>query len=94
MSDLVKRLRAVDHMNVEECFLDSHLYAKAADAIEQLQRQLAEAVANEREACAKVADGFRDKWGHAGGFGGHSAGARIIAAIPMYRVQADVTSWA
>jgi hypothetical protein len=40
--DLVKRLRAIDHMNVEECFLDSYLYAKAADRIEELERQLAD----------------------------------------------------
>jgi hypothetical protein len=33
-----------------------------------------------RERCAKVADNYRDQWSSAGGFGGHSAASRIIAA--------------
>lgn len=36
VGELVKRLRSIDHMNVEECFLDSHLFAKAADILERL----------------------------------------------------------
>lgn len=40
MGDIVERLRAVDHMNVEECFLDSHMFAKAADEIERLREAL------------------------------------------------------
>lgn len=42
MDDLVKRLRAVDHMSVEDCFLQSPLYGHAADAIEALQARVAE----------------------------------------------------
>ena len=38
--DIVERLRSIDHMNVEECFLDSYLYAKAADEIERLREAL------------------------------------------------------
>lgn len=36
MGDIVKRLRAVDHMSVEDCFLQSPLFAQAADIIERL----------------------------------------------------------
>ena len=37
MSDeLVKRLRAVDHLNLEDCFCQSSLYDQAADHIEAL----------------------------------------------------------
>jgi hypothetical protein len=38
MSDeeLVKRLRAVDHLDIEDCFMQSPLYAYAADRIELL----------------------------------------------------------
>ena len=40
MSDeLVKRLRAVDHMSLEDCFCQSSLYDQAADRIETLQAQ-------------------------------------------------------
>ena len=42
--DLVKRLRAVDHLSVEDCFLQSPLYAYAADCIEALEAKLAKAV--------------------------------------------------
>ena len=34
--ELVKRLRAVDHMSLEDCFCQSSLYDQAADRIEQL----------------------------------------------------------
>ena len=37
--DLVKRLRDVDHLCVEDCFLQSPLYAYAADRIEALERE-------------------------------------------------------
>ncbi len=33
-ADLVKRLRAVDGMCVEDCFMQSPLFAEAADALE------------------------------------------------------------
>lgn len=33
-NNLVARLRAVDHMSVEDCFLQSYLFAYAADALE------------------------------------------------------------
>lgn len=41
MSDLVERLRAVDHMSVEDCFLQSPLFAYAADEIERLRARVA-----------------------------------------------------
>jgi hypothetical protein len=51
MSDeLVKRLRAVDHMNIEDCFLQSPLFEKAADRIEADARQIAELREMVREA--------------------------------------------
>jgi len=34
--DLVKRLRAIDHLSVEDCFCQSALYDQAADRIEAL----------------------------------------------------------
>jgi hypothetical protein len=36
--ELVKRLRAVDHLDIEDCFMQSPLYAYAADRIETLER--------------------------------------------------------
>jgi hypothetical protein len=38
--DLANRLRAVDHMSLEDCFCQSSLYDQAADRIEQLEREL------------------------------------------------------
>ena len=38
--ELIERLRAVDHMSVEECFLDSFLFAKAADRLEALSAEV------------------------------------------------------
>ncbi len=35
--DIVDRLRAVDHMSVEDCFLQSHLFSVAADEIGRLR---------------------------------------------------------
>lgn len=40
--DIVERLRSIDHMNIEQCFLASHLYTKAADEIERLREALEE----------------------------------------------------
>jgi DNA repair exonuclease SbcCD ATPase subunit len=40
--DLVKRLRAVDHLDIEDCFMQSPLYAYAADRIEALTTELSE----------------------------------------------------
>jgi hypothetical protein len=36
-TDIVARLRAVDHMSVEDCFLQSHLLSAAADEIGRLR---------------------------------------------------------
>ena len=49
MTDIVMRLRAVDHMSVEDCFLQSHLLATAADEIERLQAGLMKAMQYENE---------------------------------------------
>jgi len=38
--ELVNRLRGVDHMCVEDCFMQSPLFAHAADRIETLEAQL------------------------------------------------------
>lgn len=38
--ELIERLRAVDHMSVEECFLDSFLFAKSADRLEALSAEV------------------------------------------------------
>lgn len=40
---------------------------------------VAQALRDERERCAKIADAKRDHWSSAAGFGGYSAAARIIA---------------
>lgn len=34
--ELIEALRSIDHMNVDDCFLQSHFYSKAAARIEQL----------------------------------------------------------
>jgi hypothetical protein len=39
-ADLVKRLRAVDGMCVEDCFMQSPLFAEAADEIERLRAEI------------------------------------------------------
>lgn len=40
--DLVARLRAVDHMSVEDCFLQSSLFAHAADRLEAAEDRVRE----------------------------------------------------
>jgi len=37
MTDIVKRLRAIDHLSIEDCFLQSPLFGNAADEIERLR---------------------------------------------------------
>ena len=49
MTDIVERLRAVDHMSVEDCFLQSSLFATAADKIERLQAGLMRAMQYENK---------------------------------------------
>jgi hypothetical protein len=39
MADLVDQLRKVDHGSVEDCFLQSPLFAKAANEIERLRAE-------------------------------------------------------
>jgi mRNA-degrading endonuclease toxin of MazEF toxin-antitoxin module len=40
MTDIVKRLRAIDHLSIEDCFLQSPLFGDAADEIERLRAAL------------------------------------------------------
>jgi hypothetical protein len=40
MTDIVECLRAVDHASVEDCFLQSPLFHRAADEIERLRAAL------------------------------------------------------
>jgi hypothetical protein len=56
-SDIVSRLRAVDHTSIEDCFLQSPLFSQAADRIEALQADLAKA----REALEKAAELAQEK---------------------------------
>lgn len=42
MTDIVERLRAIDHMSVEDCFLQSPLFLHAANEIERLIAENAE----------------------------------------------------
>lgn len=60
MSDIVKVLEAIDHGSVEDCFLQSPMFAKADDEITRLRAALASAevrVWNDAiEAAAKVAE--------------------------------------
>jgi hypothetical protein len=37
--ELVERLRAVDHMSLEDCFCQSSLYDQAADRIEKAESE-------------------------------------------------------
>lgn len=60
MSDLTERLRAIDHMSVEDCFLQSPLFAHAADEIDRLNAQLAD-VAKDRDYWKVEAEGERAK---------------------------------
>jgi len=69
MVDLVKRLRSIDHISVEDCFMQSQLYAKAADRIEELEAKLAEVTAHPMvqalvEAAGKVSNAYwyADPW--------------------------------
>lgn len=40
--DIKARLRKIDHMSVEDCFLQSYMFDKAADHIEALESRIAE----------------------------------------------------
>lgn len=40
VEELVKRLRGVDHMSVEDCFLQSPLFGHAADKLEELAAEV------------------------------------------------------
>lgn len=55
--ELIIALRSIDHMNVDDCFLQSHFYSKAADRIEQLVKE-----GNETH---KEAMSWIEKWGDA-----------------------------
>ena len=43
MTDLIERLKAVDHTSLEDCFLKSPLFAQTADEIDSLTNELIEA---------------------------------------------------
>lgn len=51
MTDIVERLKAVDHLSVEDCFTQSPLFSQAAEEITRLRQLLSEAEAalDERE---------------------------------------------
>jgi hypothetical protein len=55
--ELIEALRSIDHMNVDDCFLQSHLHSKAADRIEQL--------VNEGNETHEEAMSWIEKWGDA-----------------------------
>lgn len=38
--ELIEALRSIDHMNVDDCFLQSYFYSKAADRIEELVKEV------------------------------------------------------
>ena len=40
MSDIVTVLRAIDHLSVEDCFLQSPMFGNAADEIERLRAEV------------------------------------------------------
>jgi hypothetical protein len=70
--ELVKRLRHVDHLSVEDCFLQSPLYGDAADRIEALTEQLEAARLDAKEAeaysvwlegkLAKAREALKEAW--------------------------------
>lgn len=43
MSDIVERLRSINHLSVEDCYLQSPLFTRAADEIERLREERDEA---------------------------------------------------
>ena len=59
MTDLpiVEALRAIDHGSVEDCFLMSPMYRKAADAIEMLVKALEPLACYEDCWCGKTEHG-------------------------------------
>lgn len=60
MTDILERLRGVDHMNVDDCFLQSSLFGHAADTIERLRAELA--ALREQEPVAWRCKDFADGW--------------------------------
>ena len=40
MTDIVKRLRAIDHSSIEDCFMQSPLFETAADEITHLRAEV------------------------------------------------------
>ena len=68
MSDIVDRLRAVDHLSVEDCYLQSHLFEQAAAEITRLRAQvermreaLTDAIDTVDFWAAYASDYFKDK---------------------------------
>lgn len=55
IDELLSALDGIDHMNVEECYLDSHLYAEAAATIRALRDHIRESITF---AETRIADGI------------------------------------
>jgi hypothetical protein len=76
--DLVKRLRAIDHLSVEDCFCQSALYDQAAARIEALTAERNQAWKMVAEADARLGqalgDALKDK----------ADNARLRAALTFY----------
>ena len=51
IQDLVKRLRAIDHTSVEDCFLQSPYFHKAADALEAMEGEVERLTINGIHSC-------------------------------------------
>lgn len=58
--ELIKRLRDVDHLSVEDCFLQSPLYTHAADRIEGLMWERDAAWKKVAEADARITNSALD----------------------------------
>ena len=74
---LVCALRSIDHMSVDDCFLQSHFYGKAADRIEQLLKDNHRWKMECEEFWRKREDAAEDKLAKA-----YDIIARIIAIAP------------
>ena len=66
MTDIVERLKAVDHLSVEDCFTQSPLFSQAAEEITRLRQLISEAEKRENEVraaaleeAARVATGWK-----------------------------------
>ena len=92
--ELTKALRGVDHMSVEDCFLLSPLFGRAADLIDQQAARIAELEDKLHAAveCHEKAEDEREKAEaerDAAWIAGRDAAAEAVERAPTVNVQAQ-----